>query len=214
MNMLTPRRSPQKMSHDLSELHRLLDSTAIAHVSIIRDGRPFTFGTLAARVDDSLVIHGSTGSRWMNSLLNQPCSVAVTKVDGIIAARSAFESSMLYRSALILGQFERVPEERKDQIISILTDRLIPGRSEEVRPSQKKELAATLLLAIPLDEWSLRVSDGWPEDTPEDIEGDAWGGRIRFTEVTSVIEPAPDLRPGIEPTQSILKAQRNASTVF
>lgn len=214
MSNLIPQRSPEMMSDDLAELHQLLDSTAIAHVSIVRDGKPFTFGTLAARVGDHLVIHGSTGSSWMRDLLNQPCAVAVTKVEGIVVARSAFESSMLYRSALIFGRFEQVAEERKDQVLRALTDRLIPGRSNEVRPSTKKELAATLLLEIPLDEWSLRISDGWPEDPEDDVASDAWAGKVHFTNVLTELEPAPDLRPGIEPTPNILSAQKSAHTLL
>lgn len=213
MSDLTPQRLPEKMSDDLAELHRLLDDTALAHVSIVRDGRPFTFGTLIARVDDRVAIHGSTGSRWMRQLVHQPCAVAITKVDGVVVARSAFESSVLYRSALILGRFAVAPEDRKDRVLTALTDRLIPGRSLEVRPSRKKELAATLLLEMPIEEWSLRISDGWPEDPDGDVAGDAWAGRIRFTGVSSELEPAHDLREGIVPTASILAAQREAGSI-
>lgn len=214
MSDLVPQRSPELMSDDLTELHRLLDDTAIAHVSIVRDGRPFVFGTLIARVDDTIVIHGSTGSRWMRSLLAEPCAVAVTKVDGVVVARSAFESSMLYRSALILGQFTEVVGDRKEATLSILTDRLLPGRSAEVRASTKKELAATLLLWMPIEEWSLRVSDEWPEDPDDDAAGDAWAGKIRFTEVGSVLEPAPDLREGIDVARSVRAAQEAARTLI
>lgn len=214
MSDLVPQRSPELMSDDLTELHRLLDDTAIAHVSIVRDGRPFTFGTLIARVDDLIVIHGSTGSRWMRGLLTQPCAVAVTKVDGVVVARSAFESSMLYRSALILGQFAEVVGDRKEQTLSLLTDRLLPGRSAEVRASTKKELSATLLLQMPIEEWSLRVSDEWPEDPEDDVAGDAWAGKIRFTEMASVLEPAPDLREGIDVARSVRAAQKAARTLI
>ncbi|GAA3835864.1 pyridoxamine 5'-phosphate oxidase family protein [Brevibacterium ammoniilyticum] len=213
MSDLVPQRSPELMSDDLTELHRLLDDTAIAHVSIVRDGRPFAFGTLIARVGDTIVIHGSTGSRWMRSLLSQPCAVAVTKVDGVVVARSAFESSMLYRSALILGQFAEVVGDRKEQTLSLLTDRLLPGRSAEVRASTKKELAATLLLEMPIEEWSLRISDEWPEDPDDDVAGDAWAGKIRFTEVDSELEPAPDLREGIDLARSVRAAQEAARTL-
>lgn len=214
MSDLVPQRSPELMSDDLTELHRLLDDTAIAHVSIVRDGRPFTFGTLIARVDDTIVIHGSTGSRWMRRLLTQPCAVAVTKVDGVVVARSAFESSMLYRSALILGQFAEVVGDRKEQTLRLLTDRLLPGRSAEVRASTKKELAATLLLEMPIEGWSLRISDEWPEDPDDDVAGDAWAGKIRFTEVVSVLEPAPDLREGIDVARSVRAAQEAARTLI
>lgn len=214
MNILVPRRYPEMMSSELSELHRLLEDTAIAHVSIVREGLPFTFGTLVARVGNHIVIHGSTGSRWMRQLLTQRCSVAITKVDGIVVARSAFESSMLYRSALILGQFSVVPDERKNETLVALTDRLIPDRSVEVRPSRRKELAATLLLEMPLDEWSLRSSDDWPEDPEEDVAGDAWAGKIRFTDVVSMLEPTHDLREGIVPSTSVVAAQRAAHSLY
>lgn len=121
---------------------------------------------------------------------------------------------MLYRSAMIFGQFAVVPSDRKDEVLWALTDRIIPGRSGEVRPSKKKELAATQLLELPLDEWSLRISDDWPDDPSEDVEGDTWAGKIRFVNVTSVLEPTPDLRAGTEPTQSILDAQRAAHHLY
>ncbi|GAA1622791.1 MULTISPECIES: pyridoxamine 5'-phosphate oxidase family protein [Brevibacterium] len=210
MSHLIPQRSPEMMSTEFADLCALLDDTAIAHVSVIRDGRPFTFGTLIARVDDGIVIHGSTGSRWMRQLTAEPCAVAVTKVDGVVVARSAFESSMLYRSALILGQFAEVPEARKEEVLRLLTDRLIPGRTAEVRPSTKKELAATMLLEMPMNEWSLRISDDWPEDPDDDVAGDAWAGKIRFTELRSRLEATPDLRAGISPTPAILAAQKAA----
>lgn len=139
------------MSEDRAALDALLASSVLAHVGLVVDGRAAVFPTGFAVVDGSLVIHGSTGSRWMRALAGQEMSVTVTKLEGVVVARSTFESSMLYRSAMLFGRFEPVPAERKAAVLDALSDRLIPGRSAELRPSTRKELAATTALALPIE---------------------------------------------------------------
>ena len=196
----------EMQSTSRKELDELLDSTPLATVALVRDGHPVIFPTGFARVGDELVIHGSTGSPWMRALSSgAPAAVAVTALDGVVVARSGFESSFRYRSAVVFGVFERVPEDDKIRYLERLTDSFIPGRAAELRASTRKELMATLplRLAIGDDNWSLKVSAGWPEDPEEDVAGDAWAGVVPMSVAYGAPLPAPDLRPGIPVPESV-----------
>jgi uncharacterized protein len=129
--------------------------------------------------------------------------LTVTVVDGLVVARSAFESSMHYRSAVLFGSFSPVEGDEKVHALEVVVDALLPGRSGEVRTSTRKELAATMVLALPIAQWSLKVSDGWPEDTPEDVAGDAWAGVVPLVQRAGVPLPAPDLRGEIPVPTSV-----------
>ncbi|MCB0950973.1 MAG: pyridoxamine 5'-phosphate oxidase family protein [Mycobacterium sp.] len=200
-------RLDEKQSVLRSQLDELLDSTPLATVALVRDGHPVIFPTGFARVADELVIHGSTGSPWMRELAaGAAAAVAVTTVDGVMVARSGFESSFRYRSAALFGVFERVPDSEKVGYLNRLTDSFIPGRTAELRPSTRKELAATLALRMPIgaDNWSLKIGAGWTEDPEEDIAGDAWAGVVPMTVHYGEPLPAPNLRPGIPVPASVL----------
>ena len=199
-------RLSEMQSTSRSELDELLDSTPLATVALVRDGHPVVFPTGFARVDDELVIHGSTGSPWMRALATgASAAVSVTGLDGVVVARSGFESSFRYRSAVVFGVFERVPEADKIKYLERLTDSFIPGRAAELRASTRNELAATLPLRLPIgaDNWSLKISAGWPEDPDEDVAGDAWAGVVPMAVTYGAPLPAPDLRPGIPLPESV-----------
>jgi len=199
-------RLPEYGSDDRAALDRLLDEQVIGHVGVVRpDGHPVIVPTAIARDGDQLLIHGSTGSRWMRLVADgASVCVEVTATDGVIVARSAFESSFRYRSAVLFGRFSRLAGLAKEAALDVLTSRLIPGRAAEVRRPSAKELAATLVLAMPLAEWSLKVSDGWPEDGAEDVAGDAWAGVVPAAP-PAYLAPvaAPGLRPGIPVPDSV-----------
>lgn len=187
----------QNMSR--SSLDGLLDSTPLATVALVRDGHPVIFPTGFARIGDLLVIHGSTGSPWLRALADgTPAAVSVTTLDGVVVARSGFESSFRYRSAALFGVFEKVPDADKLGYLETLTDTFIPGRVAELRASSRKELAATVALRMPIgeDNWSLKVSAGWPEDPDEDVAAGAWAGVVPLTVSYGAPLPAPDLLPG------------------
>lgn len=209
-------RLPELQSSSRSQLYELLDGTPLATVALVRDGHPVIFPTGFARVDDELVIHGSTGAPWMRALAaGAPAAVSVTSVDGIIVARSAFESSFRYRSAVVFGVFEQVPDNEKVRYLDRLTDGFLPGRTAETREHTRKELAATLPLRLPIgtDNWSLKVSDGWPDDPEEDIAGDAWAGVVPMSVAYGAPLPAPDLRPGIAVPESVRTLNRKPPSV-
>ena len=197
-------RLPEKAVDDPSVLHALLDEAYVAHVGLVRDGSPLVVPTGMARSGDTLLVHGSTGSAWMRALAGgaEAC-VTVTSLDAVVVARSAFESSFQYRSAVLFGRFRALAGEEKAAALDVLVEKLIPGRGAEVRASSARELAATLVLAMPLEQWSLKVSDGWPEDEPDDVAGDAWAGVVPVRTTYGAPQPAPDLRSGIEVPASV-----------
>lgn len=185
----------------------MLGSTPLATVALIRDHHPVAVPTGFARVDDWLVIHGSTGSPWMRALAGGVhAAVSVTTLDGVMVARSGFESSFLYRSACLFGTFERIAEEEKVEYLDKLTDSFIPGRVAELRESTRKELAATLALRLAITDtnWSLKVSDGFPEDPEEDIASGAWAGVVPLTTVYGEPQRAPDCDASIPTPDSVL----------
>ncbi|OBF41792.1 flavin-nucleotide-binding protein [Mycobacterium sp. ACS1612] len=189
----------EKQDTSRRRLDELLDSTPLATVALVRDGHPVVFPTGFARLDDELVIHGSTGSPWLRALAaGASAAVSVTALDGVMVARSGFESSFRYRSAAIFGRFEVIDGDDKERYLDALVEAFIPGRVAELRASNRKEIAATqaLRLAIGETNWSLKVSDGWPEDPPEDVASGAWAGVVPMTVTYGPPQPAPDNLPG------------------
>ena len=196
----------EKGSSDRAALNSLLDSCILGHFGMAADdGHPVVVPTAIVRDGDTVLAHGSTGSRWMRRLASgTPTCLAVTALDGVVVARSAFESSLHYRSAVLFGSCTVASDSvDKERALDLITERLIPGRSAEIRRPRSGELAATLVLVLPIVEWSLKVSDGWPEDPDDDIAGDAWAGVVpRLTSYGEAL-PAPDLRGGIPVPPSV-----------
>jgi uncharacterized protein len=187
-------------------LFELLSSTPLATVALVRDDHPVVFPTGFARIDDDLVIHGSTGAPWIRALgSGVPAAVSVTTLDGVLVARSAFESSFRYRSAVVFGTFERIPDADKVSYLERLTDTFLPGRVAELRASSRRELAATLALRLPITDtnWSLKVSDGWPEDPPEDVETEVWAGVVPMSVTYAEARRAPDCDAAIPVPESV-----------
>jgi uncharacterized protein len=197
-------RLPEKGRPDRAQLDELLDSVAVAHVGLVADEHPLVVPTGLVRDGDRVLIHGSTGSRWMRTLAGgADACLTATSLDAVVVARSAFESSFRYRSAVLFGRFVRLDGAQKQEALDRVVDGLIPGRRDEVRGSTPREIAATLVLAMPIDRWSLRVSDGWPEDEDDDVDGPAWAGVVPIRTVYGVPVPAPDLRDGIDVPASV-----------
>ncbi|KDF01149.1 flavin-nucleotide-binding protein [Mycolicibacterium aromaticivorans JS19b1 = JCM 16368] len=191
-------RLPEKQNTERSRLDELLDVTPLATVALVRDGHPVIFPIGFARIGDELVIHGSTGSPWLRQLADgAAAAVSVTALDGVLVARSGFESSFQFRSATLFGTFDTIEESDKIRYLETLTDTFIPGRVAELRASSRKELAATLALRMEItdDNWSLKIGDGWPEDSEEDVAAGAWAGVVPLTTVYGEPRRAPDCDP-------------------
>lgn len=200
----TVTRLREKQRTDRAVLDALLDSTHLGHFAIVRDGLPVVFPTAVVRDGDRMLIHGSTGSPWLSALAaGVQTSLAVTAMDAIVVARSAFESSIRYRSAVLFGSCRLLADAAKVRAMDLITEALIPGRVVELRRHTDRELAATQVLALPIETWSLKVSDGWPEDPPEDVAGDAWAGVVPLATGYGLPIPAPDLRAGIAVPTSV-----------
>jgi len=202
----TVSRLREKQTASRERLDAVLDSTPLATVAFVRDRHPVALPIGFARIGDELVIHGSTGSPWLRELaLGASIAVCVTTLDGVVVARSGFESSFHYCSAVLFGSFEAIGDDEKVRYLQALTDVFIPGRSAELRASTARELAATLVLRLGIgpDNWSLKIGDEWPADPEEDIAAGAWAGVVPI--LTSYGEPlrAPDCDQAIPVPPSV-----------
>lgn len=190
----SPRTAVNRLSDravtDREKMYEVLDSAILCHIGYQEDNQPFVLPYAFVRDGDRILIHGSSGARFMRKLAEgAPCCITVTILDGMVVARTTFDSSMNYRSVVILGKAVEINGEEKNQLLEKLSDGLLPGRTKEVRSSTKKELAATTLLAVPLDEASVKIRDGMPDDE-EGIGTGVWAGVIPLRLVAD--EPIPD----------------------
>ena len=197
------RRLPELAVSSRASLDAVLDASLVAHVAVVEDGWPVVLPLACARDGDRLLVHGSTGSRLLRALAaGTPSCTTVTLLDGAVYARSAFNSSMRYRGAVVYGRYRPVPDPVDG--LRVLTEHLLPGRWDELRPPTGKEVAGTSVLAVPLDEWSVKVSDGWPEDEPGDLDAPVWAGVLPCATTWGRPLDAPDLAPGRRPPAAVL----------
>jgi nitroimidazol reductase NimA-like FMN-containing flavoprotein (pyridoxamine 5'-phosphate oxidase superfamily) len=183
---------------DRDDLYAVLDAGLVCHLGVIIDGVPRVLPTGYGRLDDLLYVHGSSGNSSIMAGDDQEVCVTVTHLDGLVCARSVFNHSMNYRSAVVFGVARLVTDpDEKLLALRTITEHLVPGQWSYVRQPTKKELAATSALALPLTEASVKIRASGPSDEPEDYELDVWAGVVPVT--TGFGEPEPDavLRPGI-----------------
>ncbi len=195
------RRIPEKAVNERAVLDAILDAGLVAHVAVVdasAGGQPYVVPVAYARDGDHVLFHGSTGSRLFRSLASgTPTCLTVTLLDGLVIARSAFESSMHYRSVMVIGSCEVVSGTSKRRALRTITEHLMPGRWDDVRPPHRKELAATTVLSLSLAEASAKVGAGQPEDPDDDIAGPAWAGILPLRERYGRPRAAKNLAPGI-----------------
>ncbi|WP_309647946.1 pyridoxamine 5'-phosphate oxidase family protein [Nocardioides sp.] len=192
-------RGRNRAVEDRSELHALLDDALVAHLGVSVGDHPVVL-PVAFAVDldgrdegGTLYVHGSVAARWLNRSEATTVCVTITEVDGLVAARSGFHHSMNYRSAVVIGVARIVTEaDEKAHALALTVDHMVPGRSATLRPSTRKELAATSVLAVPLHEASLKVRAEGPVDDVEDVEAGVWGGVIPIRRVSSAPVAADD----------------------
>ncbi|MFL6071676.1 MAG: pyridoxamine 5'-phosphate oxidase family protein [Actinomycetes bacterium] len=189
------KRIPEKAVSDRVVAYDILDAGVVAHVAVgDANGQPYVVPVGYARDGDRVLFHGSTGSRLFRGLAaGQRTCLTVTLLDGLVLARSTFESSMQYRGVMALGQCEVLEGDDEEHALEVITEHLLPGRWAEARHPNKKELAATLVLALPLDEISVKVSDGPPEDEPSDVDRPIWAGVVPIKRQYGEPINAPDL---------------------
>ncbi|MFD5624491.1 pyridoxamine 5'-phosphate oxidase family protein [Streptomyces yangpuensis] len=197
-----PTRSRDRARYDRETVHSILDGAYICHLGFVRDGAPVVLPTLFARVGESLYVHGSTGSRPLLAAGRTdpglPVCVTVTHVDGLVLARSAFHHSLNYRSVVVHGTARQVTDEAECRTaLDAMVDAVAPGRSGDVRPANAKELAATAVIRVDLDEVSAKLRTGGVNDDTEDLGLPHWAGVVPVGTTYGMPVPAADLAPGI-----------------
>ena len=187
----TPRREKERAASQRAALHDVLDACLICHLAVLVDGVPLALPTVFAvdldgpDRDGTLYLHGSVASRSLVQGPEQDVSVTFTMLDGVVLARSGFNHSMNYRSAVVIGRPRQVldPVER-ERAFDLLVDHAAPGRSAALRRPTRKELAATTVLALPLHEASVKSRSGDPQDEDDDVEaGGVWAGVVPLRQV-------------------------------
>jgi hypothetical protein len=207
------RRLPERGVYDRQTVHAILDEGFICHVAFTVDGQPFALPTAYARVGDTLYLHGSSGSR-IGLRPGMPVCITVTLLEGVVLARAAFHHSFNYRSVMVLGRTRLVTDPReKDEALGALVEHIVPGRGADVRPGDRRELAATAVLSVPLDEVSAKVRRGNAVDEEEDYGLPVWAGVLPLAVVPGAPVPDPRLDPAI-PVPAYLAGWRrgNATT--
>jgi nitroimidazol reductase NimA-like FMN-containing flavoprotein (pyridoxamine 5'-phosphate oxidase superfamily) len=192
-------REAERGVYDRGTVYCILDEGFIGHVGFVVDGQPFVIPTAYGRSGDTLYVHGSAASRMLRNLdQGVPVCLTVTLLDGLVLARSIFNHSMNYRSVVILGTATAVqnPAE-KLKALQLLSEHILPGRWADARYPNERELKATLVLRVPIDEFSAKVRQGPPVDDEEDYGFRTWAGVIPLTMLPGSPIPDPRCDPGI-----------------
>ena len=195
----TFKREAGRGSHDYGLACEVLDAGKICHVGFSLDGQPYVIPMAYARMDKQLLIHGSVASRLIKNMASGlRCCVTVTHFDGLVYARSTFNSSMNYRSTMVFGTARLITDlDEKRKGIQTLADHLMPGRRADLRMSTIQELNATSLLALPIETFSTKCRTGPPSDKASDMNAKVWAGVVPLKLTAGEPEDAPDLLPGV-----------------
>lgn len=186
------RRLADRQVVDRDALYELLDEQLVGHLAVVAEGVPLVVPTAYARVGDELLLHGSTGSGFVLRAVadRTPIAFAVTSLDGVVVARSLYDSSMNYRSAVVYGVLERVDDAAT--ALDALADRLLPGRGGEVRANSRKEVAGTAVLRLPLDDVVMKARAGGPSEAEDDGEDrEVWAGIVPLSASWGAPIPSP-----------------------
>ncbi|HEX6220154.1 MAG TPA: pyridoxamine 5'-phosphate oxidase family protein [Acidimicrobiia bacterium] len=193
------RRLPERAVEDRDVVYAILDEGFVCHAGYVTVGRPVVIPTLYARDGDRLLLHGSNSMGLARAVrAGSPLSIAVTHVDGIVVARSAFNSSANYRSVVVHGQGRLLEGDEKVAGLDVVIDKVLPGRRADLRPSTEHEIAQTSVIEVALDEVSAKVRSGGPDDDPEDMDLEVWAGVVPFSLQPGEAVPADDLMPGLD----------------
>lgn len=203
----TPRttvgRGRRRAVEDRAALHALLAEGLVCHLGVVVEGEPLVLPCAYAvdleGPDDggSLYVHGSVAARWLRGATGATVCVTVTELDGLVLARSGFHHSVNYRSAVVIGTARLVDDEAERlRALDAVVDHLVPGRAAALRPTTRKEAAATAVLAVPLREASMKQRAGGPEDDPADVAAGGWAGHVPLRRVAAPAVTADDAGPG------------------
>lgn len=202
MDLLSDRtkldRYPARGKHDFETIAAILDEGFFCHVGFVQNGQPYVIPTGYGRDGRKLYIHGSASSRMLNQTEKEiPICVTVTLVDGLVLARSAFHSSVNYRSVVILGSAEKVTGDAKLSALKVIVDQIVPGRWDSLRPVTQREIDDTTVLKLDIEEASAKIRSGSPADDEEDYALPIWAGTLDFPALSPISQADPRLQAGL-----------------
>ncbi len=199
----------EKAAYDRDTVHAILDSALLAHVAFVEDGQPVVVPMLFGREDETIFVHGARKARVIRLLEGTgTCCLNVTHVDGLVLARSAFNSSMHYRSATIFGSARLVDDEQeKLHALQVITERTMPGRWAELRDPLVNEVKMTGVIAIDIQSASAKVSAGMPDDEPEDYDIPIWAGVLPLEAKLTELQSDDRVLDGVEPSAAVRAMQ-------
>ena len=208
----TLRRLPARGEFERAAIDAILDEAFLCHIGFLDDqGRPAVIPTAFGRQGDWLYLHGSNKNRALRAMIGADSCVTVTLLDGFVLARSTFHHSFNYRSVVVYGKAEEVTDaEEKLRAVNCITDHIVPGRTAEARTPNDKELRATLVIRLPLDECSAKVRTGGPNDDEEDMSTPVWAGVLPISTTYGPPMPAADLNPAFEASPVVTAYRRPA----
>lgn len=200
------KRTKHKGIENIDEIYAMLDATTVGTLTWAEDNQPYSIPIAYVRDQDRLLFHGSTGAGALRKLATgAPCCFSSFVLDGYVLARSAFESSMHYRSVVAFGTCAVLEGEAKIEAMNLITEGLFPERTSSLRPMQEKEVAATLILSLPLDEVSAKRSHAQPKDPEEDVSWPVWAGIVPVHHVLGEPVAADNLDPALSEVPDYLQ---------
>lgn len=197
----------EKARYDKETVHKVLDAGLVAHVAFVEDGKPVVVPMIYGREGETIFLHGARKARVIRMLEeNASICINITLVDGIVLARSAFNSSMNYRSATIFGTPRLLDtDEDKLHAMKVISEHLMPGRWDELREPLDKEVKMTGVIAVSIDDASAKISSGMPVDEPEDYDIPIWAGVLPLTSQLHSLKDDQRLLPDVKPS-AVVKA--------
>jgi len=199
----------RKASYDKATVHRILDAGIVAHVAFVQDGAPVVVPMIYGREGDTLYLHGARKARVIRLLeKTEHACLNVTLLDGIVLARSAFNSSMNYRSVTVFGTPRLVDgRDAKLHAMRCIAEHSMPGRWDELRESHEREVKMTGVIALAIESASAKISAGQPDDDPEDYEIPVWAGVLPVTTSIGKLETDDRVLPGVKPSAAVRALQ-------
>jgi nitroimidazol reductase NimA-like FMN-containing flavoprotein (pyridoxamine 5'-phosphate oxidase superfamily) len=195
----TLKRHPERGRFERDEIYDALDAGWVCHLGISTDDGPVVIPTSYARQGDTLLIHGSPASRLLrSSATGIPICVTVTHIDGLVLARSTYHHSVNFRSVVVFGRAVEITDpDAKAEALAAFVEHIVPGRTADARAATPLEVRGTKVLAVPLDEASLKVRTGGPSEEPEDYALPVWAGVLPLTTAVGTLVPDDRLDPAV-----------------
>jgi len=200
------KRGQLRATYDVERINTILDAGFLCYVGYIYDGKPISIPMAYARKEDKIYIHGSTGNRMLNAILeSEETSITVMHLDGLVLARSGLHHSVNYRSTTLFGSLKKIGDNiEKTDILTLIVNQMVPNHWDSLRPMHQKELDRTLVVEFTIETASAKIRDVGVQDEPEDYDLDVWAGVIPVKQVAEFPVSDEKLKTGIEIPKHIL----------